>query len=820
MITTFAGGGVGDGGPATKAVLGPAAFGFVGAYGVAVDRSGDVFVATNRNVFVPFDSSLIGFDRVRRIDAVSGAITTAAGMGTQGFSGDGGPATAAQVANPQDVGFDGSGNMYVLDGSNQRVRRVAAGTGVITTVAGGADQTIPGVSGDGGPATKATLALTQQNVVTGLFYGGGPGLAVDSSGDLFIGDVGNNRVRRVDHSTGTISTVAGGGSPSDGLGDGGQATSAAVSPGDVGVDGAGNLYISDRGRVRRVDHATGVITTYAGGGSPLDGFGDGGLATSASVQPGCVDFDNAGNLVICDRGRVRRVDHSTGIITTIAGGSSPPDGLGDDGPATSAAISLVDVAFDAVGDLYVTDLNGARVRKVDHATAIISTVAGGPNDGAGSGDGGPAMAAFLKGPAGVATIGSETYISDGCDGYIGCDNQVRKVDASGIITTFAGGGRPPDGFGDGGPATSAAVSPGPLAGDAAGDLFIADRGRVRKVDGHTGIISTVAGGGSPADGVGDGGPATSAALTGPNGLFVVGTGNARWPAGTLFIADGTRVRAVNLSGIITTVAGNGTGTFGGDGGPAVKAGFGFIQVGPTQYLGARDVVVDPVGDVYISDQGSSRVRRVDAGTGIITTVAGDGGYGLAGIGAPATGAHVNTPTGLVFGHDGSLFIFDGYARVVKVDPHGVLRLVAGTGAPGLGGDGGPAVDAETSTGGGQLALDGSGDLFFTDRNDLRVREVRPGVADPPAGCGEVITAPTTLTADLGPCPRSGIIVGADHVTLNLNGHRVFGSGTAQNGQYAGIMISGHTGVTVTGGQVDHFSAAVVIVNSTDTTVKT
>ncbi|MDQ6949095.1 MAG: hypothetical protein M3256_23260, partial [Actinomycetota bacterium] len=351
IITTFAGGGVGDGGPATKATLGVSAWRNVSPYGLTVDPSGNVVFTSNTGFYYAPVGSWIGFDRVRRIDAATGVISTVAGSASQGFSGDGGPAPGAQLSNPNDVGFDGAGNMYVLDSGNQRVRKVAAGTGVITTLAGGGNaNNIGGFSGDGGPATKADLRLFKtdsyffevsqfQN-----YYSGG--FAVDRAGDLFISDPGNARVRRVDGRTGIITTVAGGGIPPsvpippDGLGDGGPATSAAFptlggcgcepptisQPGDVAVDGAGNLFIAGSvawggDRVRRVDARTGIITTYAGGGSPPDGLGDGGPATSAAMNAQCVDFDRAGNLVICDgsSGRVRRVDRSTGIITTIAG---------------------------------------------------------------------------------------------------------------------------------------------------------------------------------------------------------------------------------------------------------------------------------------------------------------------------------------------------------------------------------------------------------------------------------------------------------------------------------------------------------------------
>ena len=833
-ITTVAGGtNFGDGGQANRALIDEIG----GSYSLdrmVVDRSGDAYFAADSFEYFTANCACPGLspggdDRVRKIDAATGVITTVAGMGTAGFSGDGGPATSAQLDAPGALALDTSGDLFILDDGNQRVRKVSAATGIITTVAGGGHgygtTFDPGYSGDGGPATKAALSLED----VGAYVGAGPffqasGLAVDAAGDIFIGDSGNNRVRRVDARTGVITSVAGGGSPPDGIGDGRPATSAALFPNDLAVDAAGNLYVADgnTNRIRRVDAQTDVITTVAGGGSPPDGIGDGGPATSAAFAPACVNIDNGGDLVICDanRGRVRRVDAGTGIISTIAGGGSPPDGIGDGGPATSAAMGFStfsalgaqgDAVFDASGQLYIVDLHSQRIRRVAPRTGTITTIAGAPTNG----DGGPATSVQLDSPQGLAPdINGGFYVSDGSIPGGPLDNRVRHVDARGVIATFAGGGSPASGNGDGGPATQASLIPGALATDTRGNLFVTDGNRIRRVDFASGIITTFAGGSSPSSGVGDGGPATQASLAGPTGLFAVGTGNNKWPAGTLFIADGTRVRMVAPTGIITTVAGNGSSTaFGGDGGPATGAG-----------LGAFGVVVDQAGAIYISDQANNRIRRVDPVTGIITTVAGDGALGLAGIGGPAISASLNAPTGLALSGAGDIYVYDDYLRIVKLATDGTLQVVAGDSVPGLGGDGGPAVDAELGTlsssqfQGGDLAVDRAGNLLTTDVGDLRVRMIHLGPARSPHGCGEVISVSTTLHADIGPCPEGGVFVAANNVTLNLNGHRIFGAPTAQNGEYAGIMVSGHTGVTITGGHVDGFSAGVAVLNSTGTTV--
>src|SRR5205814_6435279 len=231
-LTRYAGGGfngLGDGGPATSAEL-------CDPRGIAFDSSGNLFIADECN------------DRVRRVDAVTHVITTVAGNGTSGFSGDGGPATAAELDGPIGVAVDGAGNLFIADEFNRRVRRVDAATQVITTVAGTGTR---GFSGDGGPATSAELDEPQN--ITG-----------DSAGNLFIADVGRSRIRRVDAATQVITTVAGSGGGGGSFGgDGGLATSAFLDePVQVAVDGAGNLVIADElnNRVRRVDAATQVIT--------------------------------------------------------------------------------------------------------------------------------------------------------------------------------------------------------------------------------------------------------------------------------------------------------------------------------------------------------------------------------------------------------------------------------------------------------------------------------------------------------------------------------------------------------------------------------
>ncbi len=324
-----------------------------------------------------------------------GTITTVAGIGTAGFGGDGGPATAAGLRCPYGVALDASGSLYIADYQNHRVRRVGP-DGIITTVAGDGTK---GYGGDGGPATAASLKDPA-------------GVAVDRKGNLYIADRSNQRVRKVGPD-GIIVTVAGDGTAGFG-GDGGPATTASLNfPHAMVADGAGNLYIADdyNHRVRKVG-PDGVIVTVAGNGS--DGFsGDGGPAIAASLHfPHAVAVDGIGNLYIADRYnyRVRKVGPD-GIITTVAGDGTIGFG-GDGGPATAAALDLPQcVVVDDDGNLYLTDYGNERVRKVT-ADGIITTVAGGGAKGYG-GDGGPALLATFDQPLGIALddVGG-LYIAD------------------------------------------------------------------------------------------------------------------------------------------------------------------------------------------------------------------------------------------------------------------------------------------------------------------------------------------------------------------------------------------------------------------------
>ncbi len=474
---------------------------------------------------------------MRKVDKVTGIVTTVAGTGVVGFNGDNIPATSAQLNGPRTITVDSAGNLYIADFNNNRVRKVVSGSNgvidgasdeIITTVAGTG---VRDFSGDGFPATAAQL--NGPNTIT-----------IDASGNLFIAESLGQRVRKVD-TAGIITTFAGGGIPD--LGDDRSATSAQFDPSSgVAFDFWGNLYIADLGnnRIRKVDKLTRIITTVAGTG--LTGSaGDGGPATVAQLNgPFAIAFDSSGNLYIADSTgrRVRKVDRLTGIITTFAG-TGVSGSAGDGGPAVAAQVNNPQgVAVDFSGNLYISEFAGHRVRKVNLSTGIITTVAGTGVTGF-SGDNGPATAAKLNIPQGIAIdFSGNLYIAD-----VG-NNRIRKVDATGIITTIAGTGT--RGYlGDGGPATAATLDiPQGVSVDSSGNLYIADGNRIRKVD-TTGIIMTIAGTGVGVF-AGDGGPATAAQLNGPRGVAIDSSDN-------LHITDSgnTRIRRLNLAAPVEVAPG-------------------------------------------------------------------------------------------------------------------------------------------------------------------------------------------------------------------------------------------------------------------------
>jgi trimeric autotransporter adhesin len=341
-IITIAGNGVsgytGDGGLAINAQL-------YEPNQLAFDQAGNLFIAEDRN------------NIIRKID-ITGHISTVAGNGTSGFSGDGGLATSAQLDRACGVAVDAAGNIYICDADNFRIRKVNT-SGIISTIAGNGTE---GYSGDGGPATSAEIGFTS-------------GICVDATGNLYFASQ-NSNVRKV-NTSGIISTYAGNGINGS-SGDGGLATSAQIkTPASVFLDGAGNLYIGDLGgmKIRKVN-AAGYISTFAGNGSASSG-GDGGQATNAQLYyPYGVVVDSANNVYICESGynKIRKVN-SSGIISTFAGiGGYIAGYSGDGGPAINAQFYHPSaITLNSSGNIYIGDYENNVIRKITINVGIDDT---------------------------------------------------------------------------------------------------------------------------------------------------------------------------------------------------------------------------------------------------------------------------------------------------------------------------------------------------------------------------------------------------------------------------------------------------------------
>jgi DNA-binding beta-propeller fold protein YncE len=372
------------------------------------------------------------------------------------------------------------------------------------------------------------------------------------------------------------------------------------------------------------------------------------------------------------------------------------------------------VTFTALTVLSLAGSTGALAKPKDtaqteQAGGVIRTVAGSNTRGFG-GDGGSATSAAFDQPR-AAAVGPDgsVYIADTFN------HRIRRVDPGGAVTTLAGTGHAAF-SGDGGPANAATLHwPHGVAVDPGGTaLFIADSAnhRIRRVDLASGVIVTVAGGPTPGFG-GDGGPAVAAQLEDPKAVWVA-------PSGDVYIADSgnERIRRVDRSGTISTIAGTGVPGYSGDGAAAVSA----------QFDGPRGVAGDSSGNLYVADDNNNRVRRIDP-SGVVTTLAGTGAAGFSGDGGPARSAQLNHPRGVAVDGRGHVFVADSMnARIRMVDPAGVISTVAGCGRHGFGGDGGPATVARMFEPRG-VSVNAAGHLFVADTYNDRIRRVedpRPG----------------------------------------------------------------------------------------------
>ena len=655
QISTIVGGiaNVGDGGLAINANI--------QAFSMAVDGSGNLYFVDN-----------VG-QSIRKLTVSTGIITRVAGNGTQGFSGDNGLATSAQLNFPTGVALDAGNNILIADNGNLRIRMVSAATGIITTIAGNGTS---GSAGDGGLAINAQF-LSPFNIT------------VDNSGNLYITDLAANKIRKISATTGVITTVVGNGNfGTDG--DGGLSINAKLAlPWGTAVDMAGNLYIVSitDSRIRKVTASTGIISTFAGGGSSN---ADNIPAINSSIFARGITIDVAGNLYIAEEAnnRVRKIDNSTGLITTIAGSGSTRGFSGDGGAAAGAQTNVTfAVVVDNNGNVYFSDFHNNRVRKV--AAGIISTVTGTGIYGF-NGDNLPATSCQLLYPAAIAFDKLDNlYIADGSG-----RGRIRKVTKStGIVTSV--------------PTSASPFYPRHLAFQGQSNLYAAGSGKIIKIDTSNGQESAIGGTGGSCNFNGDNILATTANMS-QSGLAVDRSGNIYFSDDCL-----NRIRKIDaITNIVTTIAGNGNAASTGDNGPASTA-----QVNRPSFL-----AFDELNRLYFIEN-ENRVRRIDLNSGVITTFAGG----------------LTSASSIALDNEFNLYVADA-AFIKKIDQTGLTTTVVGTGVFGYNGENLNLLNTQLGYMLG-MAFDNPRNLIISENNG-RIRKI----SNPTVGIMEELPTASSLVS--------------------------------------------------------------------------
>lgn len=616
---------------------------FNGPQGVAVDSSGNVYVADYSS------------NTIRKITS-AGVVSTFAGTaGTSGSADATG--TAARFFSPSGLAVDSSGNVYVADTDNHTIRKITP-AGVVTTVAGTA-----GSAGDA-DGNKATARLNSPRAV-----------AVDAGGNLYVADNGNNAVRKVDTS-GAITTLAGK-AGTFGSVDGIGAAARFNLPTGIAIDSAGNLYVAEQPTsvIRKVTPA-GVVTTLAGTATN-SGRTDATGAAARFDRPTSVAVDSAGNVYVTDYANqlIRKIT-AAGVVSTLAGTGGVAGYQDGTGYLLSPSMfrNPSSATFDAAGNLYIADTNNNSIRKISRGGIV--TLLAGNGSSAGTGDGTGTDARF-NGPAGIVAASDGTlYVADTGN------HTIRKVTSAGVVTLYAGvvGSR---GNADGAAASATFSFPSGLALDSSGNLYVADYGNqvIRKIS-PGGIVSTLAGtAGDPgsADGVG-----AAARFKYPRDVAIDSSGN-------LYVADSGNhtIRRVSPAGLVTTIAGSA-------GAAGAVDGSGNVA----RFNGPSGVGVDSAGNVYVADSANSTLRKISV-SGTVSTVGGLAGkFGTAdGVG---TNARFNRPTDIAVDAYGNLFVADTRNHTVRV---GVLP---GNTTPNNTGDVNGANGAPIGSGSGNGSGSGSG----------------------------------------------------------------------------------------------------------------
>jgi len=642
VVSTFAGSGTEGSGNGT----GTAAQ-FYYPSGVAVDSSDNVYVADGDN------------HRIRKITP-GGVVSTLAGTGIRGHAD--GTGTEAQFYFPTGVAVDSSGNVYVADSDNHRIRKITP-AGVVSTFAG---------TGSAGHA-DGTGTEAQFNYPTGV--------AVDSSGNVYVGDLDNHRIRKITPA-GVVSTLAG---STEGFADGIGTEAQFQGPFGVAVDSSGNVYVTDANnhRIRKITPA-GVVSTFAGTGTA--GFADGTGNTAQFNTPPGVAVDSEGNVYVADSNnhRIRKITPA-GVVSTFAG--SGTEGF-ENGIGTEAQFYFPPgVAVDSSGNVYVADFSNHCIRKITPA-GVVSTLAGTGSEGHADGT---ATTVQFEDPFGVAVDSfGNVYVTDSVN------HLIRKITPAGVVSIFAGS---TEGFANGTVNTAQFDYPSGVAVDSFGNVYVADHDNnlIRKIT-PAGVVSTLAGTGTK--GFADG--------TGTEAQFYFPTGVAVDSFGNVYVADSVNhlIRKITPAGVVSTLAGS-TGGFADGTGIAA------------QFNDPTGVAVDSSGNVYVADANNHRIRKITPAKVVSTFAGSTEGF------ADSTGteAQFDFPYGVAVDSPGNVYVADsGNHRIRKITPAGVVSTFAGTGSEGHADGIATTAQFNYPTG---VAVDSSGNVYVGDFGNNRIRKITP-----------------------------------------------------------------------------------------------
>ena len=701
-VTTFAGSGIqGEtDGTGTSAR-------FFTPLGVAVDASGNVYVAERNN------------NKIRKITS-AGVVTTFAGSGAAGSTNATG--TSASFQSPHGLAVDASNNIYVADYDNHKIRKITP-AGVVTTFAG---------SGTAGSTDATGISASFNNPI---------GVAVDASGNVYVADYSNHRIRKITPA-GVVTTLAGSGTA--GSTDATGTSASFYYPTGVAVDASGNVYVGDllNNKIRKITSA-GVVTTFAGSGA--QGSTDA-TGTSASFKnPSYITRDASGNLYVADNTnyKIRKIT-STGVVTTLAGSGSSGS---TDAIGTSASFKAPSGVAVLSGNLYVADNTNYKIRKIDlygysvspalpaglsiNASGVIS---GTPTATApsttytitatnASGSSSTTITFSVEIPPSISYSGvSTTYPVNVAITTLTPTNSGSAV--SGLannVTTFAGSGG--TGSTDGTGTSAKFNSPTSVTVDALGNVYIADRNnrKIRKIT-PVGVVTTFAGSGTSGSTDGTG---TSATFSDPISVAVDASGN-------VYVADlvANKIRKITSAGAVTTFAGSGT------------AGSTDATGTSASFKNPFGVAVDASGNVYVGDYGNHKIRKITS-AGVVTTFAGSGTAGSTD--GTGTSASFNNPIGVAVDASGNLYVADrGNHKIRKITPAGVVTTLAGSGTAGSTDATGISASFNGPYG---VAVDALGNVYVADYNNHKIRKITSaGVVTTLAGTGTAALINGTLAS--------------------------------------------------------------------------